>query len=70
MNAVLENIELLSASEKILMVEELWDNVAKTSDDVSIPEWQKEELDRRRKRVRKGEGSLCTWSQILADVQQ
>lgn len=46
MSTVLENIESLSASEKILMVEEIWDNVAKTSGDVPIPEWQKKELDR------------------------
>ena len=70
MSTVLENIESLSASEKILMVEEIWDNVAKTSGDVPIPEWQKKELDRRRERVREGAGSLCTWSQILSDVQR
>ena len=70
MGTVLENIESLSASEKILMVEEIWDNVAKTSGDVPIPEWQKKELDRRRERLREGAGPLCTWSQILSDIQR
>ena len=70
MSAVLESIESLSVAEKILMVEDLWDNVAKTSRDVPVPEWQKKELGRRKTQVMAGAESSYTWPQILADVHR
>lgn len=37
----------LSVSEKLMVVEGLWDQIAQSSDPLPIPDWQKEELDRR-----------------------
>ena len=70
MNTVLESIESLSTAEKILIVEDLWDNVAKTSRDVPVPEWQKKELGRRKTQAMARAESLYTWPQILADAQR
>ncbi|HKJ22738.1 MAG TPA: addiction module protein [Gammaproteobacteria bacterium] len=41
------NLQELSASEKILLAEELWDSVASDERLFPITEEQKEELDRR-----------------------
>ncbi|MHC1599688.1 MAG: addiction module protein [Candidatus Methanospirareceae archaeon] len=70
MSAVLEDLESLSVAEKILMVEDLWDNVASTSCNVSVPEWQKKELARRKAQRLTGSEELYTWAQIQADVQR
>ncbi len=70
MSAILEDVESLSVAEKILMVEDLWDNVASTSRNVSVPEWQKKELTRRKAQMMTESGDSYTWAQIQADVQR
>jgi putative addiction module component (TIGR02574 family) len=38
----------LSPAEKLQLVEDLWDDLASTPSDIPFPEWQKEELERRK----------------------
>jgi putative addiction module component (TIGR02574 family) len=38
----------LSPSEKLQLVEDLWDDLAGTPDTVPVHEWQKQELARRK----------------------
>jgi putative addiction module component (TIGR02574 family) len=54
----------LSVSEKLQLLEDLWDDIA--SDPASIPvhEWQKVELDRRRQNLRDQPGSALSWDEI------
>jgi putative addiction module component (TIGR02574 family) len=40
-------IAKLTKAEKILFVEELWDEIAIEDDDIPVPESHKQELDRR-----------------------
>jgi len=48
MNATLAaEIGRLTPSEKILLVEEIWDQVAASPETLPIPEWHRAELDRR-----------------------
>lgn len=48
MNAALTaEISRLSPAEKILLVEELWDQIASSSTELPVPAWHREELDRR-----------------------
>ena len=70
MTGAIENLEKLSASEKILIVEDLWDQLAKVDSSVAIPEWQKEELAKRKEQMRDGEGSFYTWPHILAEARR
>jgi putative addiction module component (TIGR02574 family) len=37
----------LTLSEKIQLVEDLWDSIAAEAEGLPLPEWQKAELDRR-----------------------
>jgi len=48
MTAVLQEIEKLSISERLLLVEELWDSIARSNADVPMPQWQKQALDNRK----------------------
>jgi putative addiction module component (TIGR02574 family) len=45
--ALLEEILRLPLSERLVLVEEVWDSIAASPEDVPIPEWHKPELDRR-----------------------
>jgi putative addiction module component (TIGR02574 family) len=57
-----------TAAEKPKLVEELQDNVAATSD-VSMPNWQKEELARRKANLLNKPSSAITWEEVIAKVR-
>jgi len=54
----------LSASEKLQLVEDLWDDIASNPAAVPIYDWQKEELDRRRQNLLSNPGSALSWKEI------
>lgn len=41
----------LTPSEKLQVVEDLWDDLAATPADIPMPDWQAAELDRRKARL-------------------
>jgi putative addiction module component (TIGR02574 family) len=47
-NEIIAEIEKLELSEKILLVEDIWDSIAKANSNLPMPEWQKKELDKRK----------------------
>ena len=47
-------ISRLELSEKILLVEDIWDSIADNNSELPMPEWQKQELDKRYKEYKKG----------------
>ena len=51
----------LSASEKLQLVEDLWDDVAATPEAIPIHDWQKEELARRKANLMRNPASGLTW---------
>jgi len=56
----------MSPSEKILLVEEIWDQVAASSDTLTVPEAHKAELDRRLSADAGDAGR--PWSEIRAEL--
>ena len=51
-------ISQLELSEKILLVEDIWDSIASNNFELPMPEWQKQELDSRYKEYKKGKLDL------------
>jgi len=49
-----DKISQLELSEKILLVEDIWDSIASDNSELPMPEWQKKELDRRYQEYKKG----------------
>jgi putative addiction module component (TIGR02574 family) len=47
MSADLSQFDGLSLPQKLEIVEALWDDIAESTSALPIPEWHKEELDRR-----------------------
>nr|VFJ61680.1 MAG: putative addiction module component, TIGR02574 family [Candidatus Kentron sp. DK] len=44
---LIKEIDHLSLSDKLMLVADIWDSIARTNDAPPMPEWQKAELDRR-----------------------
>jgi putative addiction module component (TIGR02574 family) len=69
MNSNITSVFDLSPSEKLQLVEDLWDDLAATPDAVPVYDWQKEELDRRKANLQKHPASGLTWEEIQRRVQ-
>ena len=64
----LENLETLPVPERVQIVEDLWDSIARTNEDVPIPQWQKDELDRRKQLFLRNPNSGRTWDEVKLDM--
>ncbi len=59
----------LSPSEKLQLVEDLWDDLAATPSDVPLPDWQIEELDRRKANLMSNPASGLPWDEARRRVR-
>jgi putative addiction module component (TIGR02574 family) len=59
----------LSPSEKLQLVEDLWDDLAVIPEAVPIHDWQKEELARRKTNLMKNPASGLTWEEVKRRVR-
>ncbi len=59
----------LSPSEKLQLVEDLWDDLAAIPSDVPIPDWQLAELDRRKANLKGNPASGISWDQVKRSVR-
>jgi putative addiction module component (TIGR02574 family) len=60
----------LSPAEKLQLVEDLWDDLAATAEDVPVYDWQIEELERRKANLMKNPSSALTWEEVKKRVRK
>ena len=60
----------LSVSERILLVQDLWDQIAAKPEDVELTDAQRAELDRRLKLLRDDPQRTVPWSEVRASIQR
>ncbi len=63
----IDEIKKLSVSEKILIVEEIWDSIARESEYPELTEAQRKELNRRIDSYHAGSFEGRTWEDIKND---
>jgi putative addiction module component (TIGR02574 family) len=59
--ALREQILQLPPNERLQLLEDIWDSLAVTPEDVPVPDWHREELDRRLDQPAPGPG--LTWDE-------
>jgi len=59
----------LSVPERILLVENIWDSIAKTPESVPLSDKQKAELDRRLQAFRRTPGRGARWEAVLKRIR-
>lgn len=59
----------LSPSEKLQLVEDLWDDLASTPDAVPVHDWQREELARRKANLMNNPASGKSWEEVKRGVR-
>ena len=63
-------IAKLSAPEKILLVEDLWDSISSDESAVPVPGSHMDELDRRLKRYESAGGRLLSIGELQAKIEK
>jgi len=58
----------LTTSEKILLVEDLWDSIAADESGMPVPQSHKKELDRRMRRHKSHPGDLLSLQELQARI--
>ncbi len=69
MNSKSPSILDLSPSEKLQLVEDLWDDLASTPEAVPVHAWQKQELARRKQNLLKNPASGLVWEEVKKKVR-
>jgi putative addiction module component (TIGR02574 family) len=64
-----ESLFDLSPPEKLQLVEDLWDDLAATPQDVPVQEWQKEELARRKANLLRQPSAAISWDEIKGAIR-
>jgi len=70
MRTALQELEALSVPERVQIVEDLWDSIARSNANLSVPQWQKDELARRKNRYLQNPDSGETWEQVKHSILQ
>ena len=69
MEANVTSVFDLSPSEKLQLVEDLWDDIAATPNAVPVHPWQIEELERRKANLARNPASALTWDEVQRRVR-
>ena len=57
-------INRLSTAQKLIIAQDIWDSIAREGGRLSMPEWQKKELNKRYARYQEGKMELHDWRQV------
>ncbi|QEH32195.1 Putative addiction module component [Aquisphaera giovannonii] len=69
MNPAIASVFDLTPSEKLQLVEDLWDDLAANPEDVPIHDWQVQELERRKLNLLNNPASGVTWEQVKQRIR-
>jgi putative addiction module component (TIGR02574 family) len=70
MHPDLENLRQLPISEKLRVVEELWDEIAASGERFPLPEWHREEAERRAAELEADPSIALTREQLSQRVDE
>ena len=65
-----EEVSQLELSEKLMLVEDIWDAIAASNLEIPMPIWQKQELDKRYEDYKKGKLELHDWEGVHAGLRE
>ncbi len=66
---ILAAIDKLELSEKILLVEDIWDRIAKANSTLPMSEWQKAKLDKRYSDYQQSKHELKDWQTVHQSIR-
>ena len=64
-----QKIKELNLSEKLLLIEDVWDEIAKSNQELPMHEWQKRELDTRYREYKAEKQDLHDWKSVHEEIR-
>lgn len=68
-NEIAKEIDKLNLPEKLILVEDIWDGIARSNAELPMPEWQKAELDKRYGDYKDGKLKLHDWENVHKELK-
>jgi putative addiction module component (TIGR02574 family) len=69
MNPEFAQIFELPLSEKLQLLEDLWDSIAQTPEQIPVLDWQKEELAKRKANYLQNPDSGSSWEEVKERIR-
>ena len=69
-NQLIKEIDKLDLSEKLILVEDIWDSIAYSNSELPLREWQKVELDKRYQEYKSGKLTLYEWEKVHEELRE
>lgn len=63
-------INRLSLQQKLLLAQDIWDSIAVEANNLPMPEWQKNELEKRYGQYKQNQVRLHDWRQIHKELRE
>ncbi|MCF6245400.1 MAG: addiction module protein [Sulfurovum sp.] len=65
----IDEIKQLDITERIILVEEIWDSIAKEQEHVSLSQYEKEILDARLASLENTTDTLISWDELKSKIR-
>ncbi|HIP61133.1 MAG TPA: hypothetical protein EYG98_01095 [Sulfurovum sp.] len=65
----IDEIKMLDISERIMLVEEIWDSIANEQDSVGLSEYEKSILDERLLSLESNAENLISWDEMKSKIR-
>ena len=65
----IDEIKMLDITERIILVEEIWDSIAKEQDNVALTEYEKQVLDERLVSLDANSDTLLPWDEMKNKIR-
>jgi len=65
----LAEIQQLPLHEKLMIMEALWESIARDEDRLEVPQWHKDILDEREKLAQEGRAKFIDWETAKQQVR-
>ena len=62
-------VNQLNLAEKLTLVEDIWDSIAKSNTEIPLNQWQKKELDKRYKDYKEEKLSMHDWQDVHKELR-
>ncbi len=66
---IADEIKMLSLPQRLLLAQDIWDTIALESDKLPMPEWQRNELDKRYDQYKQGKLELHDWQEVHHELR-
>ena len=60
----------MTLAEKLQLMEALWEDLSRNADALESPDWHREVLEERERRIASGEARFSDWEAAKADVRR